>query len=461
MDDIAETKFGIQIDGHNSRSKFRSLISDVHAEWNKGKSRNDPDGVVVLIDEYDCPITKNIQKVKLAKKIHYILWSFYGTLKSSMDKLRFVFMTGICKFAPVSLFSSELNQLVDITLDQRYSTICGVTPEEMDLYFAGHLEAYLHSANRKDIGKPYKDLESLKNAILGRYDGYSWDGLKRVLNPSSLLNLLDKQKFGNSWAGRAKTSNLIDLMKKHGFPFDLLRKDNYISYAYSSVDIMKFDSKPFMFQTGYMTITERIFNSQPELYKLGIPNQEIRTSLFSVLLKDLFSADAAKSRKLARDLRGAFARTDPSGAEKAFSAFLSNIPSNLHIIQEKYWHALYFSCLNMVGRPLEIEETVAGEVIDAVLELPAGDIFFIEIRRVMHRDRVNDYYWPPDSEAEESPSRHAKLLDAGVKAAFKQIKIRNSSEKYPGRGKKVWKTAIAVYDRTRVRVVFKKARPDS
>jgi hypothetical protein len=464
MDVIAETRFGIQIYGHNSRVKFKALISDVHAEWNKGKSGKDADGVVVLIDEYDYPIRKNIQDIELAKKIRDILWSFYGTIKSSMGKLRFTFMTGISKFAPVSIFSNALEQLVDITMHRRYSTICGVTTEEMDLYFAEHLEDYLRSADQTVIDKPITDLESLKNAILGWYDGYSWDGSQRVLNPFSLLNLLDKKKFAPYWEESGSTSLLTNLLKVHGFPFDILRKDNYITEGINTVDIGKLMPIPLMFQTGYLTIAEiakRALGSEEELYKLGIPNQEIRSSLFTILLTDFFSANIGELKLLAKDLREAFIRTDPSGAEKAFSAFLLHIPSSLDIPQRKYWHALFLSCLHMLGRPLEIEETAAGEVIDAVLELPDGDIFVIEIRRVKLRDRVNGPDRPDDSKAKESASRYDKFLDRGVKAALKQIEIRNSCEKYTGRGKTVWKTAIVVCDRTRVRVVFEKAGPDS
>jgi hypothetical protein len=413
----------------------------------------------VLIDECDAPIMKTVHKPNRCKKISDLLHRFYGALKTSMGKLRFVFITGICKLAQTSI-SSELNHLVDITLDEEYSTICGVTPEEMDLYFAGHLEAYLHSANRNGIGEPYTDLESLKNAILGWYDGYSWDGMKRVLNPISLLNSLYRKRLGNYWAGTGNTSSLIAMLKKHGFPFDILRKDYYISDDLNTVDIGDFMPMPLMFQTGYMTITEGSLRAEDDLYKLGIPNQEVRTSLFSFLLKDLFSADVAMSRKLAGDLREAFNITDPSGAEKAFSAFLSHIPYNIHIPQEKYDHAIMFSCLHMLGKPLAIEETVSGQVIDAVLELPAGDIFVIEIKRVMIPDRENDLDRHADNDAEEPPSRYAEFLDAEAKAAIKRIDDRNCCGKYAGRGKTVWKTAMAVCDRTRVRVVFEKAWPD-
>ena len=148
-------------------------------------------GVVVLIDEYDKPLLDNIENTEEARRIREVLKGFYTILKAMGDHLHFVFLTGVSKFSKVGVFSG-LNNLKDITLDNRFATLLGVTEEEIDRYFDEYVQAFAQSE-----GMP---IDKLRAEIRAWYDGFCFS--KRgapVYNPFSLLLLLDMQDFRNYW----------------------------------------------------------------------------------------------------------------------------------------------------------------------------------------------------------------------------------------------------------------------
>jgi hypothetical protein len=150
--------------------------------------------VVILIDEYDKPILDNIEKKEEVERIREVLKGFYTTLKGLDRYIRFVLVTGVSKFAKVSLFSG-LNQLKDISLDERYGNICGYTQEEVEIYFKEYLERV--------------DLEEVKEW----YNGYSFLG-ERLYNPFDILLYLDSKKFDNYWYKTGTPTFLIKLIKR-------------------------------------------------------------------------------------------------------------------------------------------------------------------------------------------------------------------------------------------------------
>ncbi|MDR2612639.1 MAG: ATP-binding protein, partial [Deltaproteobacteria bacterium] len=424
---------------------------------------------------------ENILDEGLAKRIRSILGEFYNTLKSSEELLRFVFITGVSKFAHTSVFS-KLNHLNDITLDDDYSCICGITPGEMESFLGGHLDRVLDSLKRDGYAERYPDREALTGDVLEWYDGYSWDGRNTVINPFSLLNFLKKVRFSSFWFGSGSPSFLIRLIRERGPAFDILRKDKYISETQNAVDIGAFEPVPVMFQTGYLTVARTDRRPITGDFPLVPPNHEVRSSLCAHLLGDAFNVEPGPLQRAAERLREALKGIDSAKAEEAFGSLLSSIPHNLHVPLESYYHTVFYFCIGMLGQQAEPEVYVGGGRIDAVLVIPSGGIHVIEMKHVKLPSRERDCIAgvtpavPIAGEAAEArtpdggrsgepaaaktPPGIRSLLDRGAAEALRQITGKGYHLNYLGRGRKVWKTAIVVCGRIHVRVAFEEAVPD-
>ncbi|MDR1607347.1 MAG: AAA family ATPase, partial [Deltaproteobacteria bacterium] len=173
--------------------------------------------VAILIDEYDAPIQKAIGDVARAIINRDVLSGFYSSIKALTDlgKTRLVFVTGVTKFAKASIFSG-FNNLSDMTLNSEYNAICGFTLEEFRGYFLDYLPGILERNKSNGFMPPEADLDYLIEEIVGYYDGYSWDGETRVLNPYSLIQALDQKKLKAYWFSSGAPSFIIELLKKEG-----------------------------------------------------------------------------------------------------------------------------------------------------------------------------------------------------------------------------------------------------
>ncbi|KZX17221.1 ATP-binding protein [Methanobrevibacter filiformis] len=241
------------------RKKFSNLIMKLYISTGKE--------VVVLIDEYDAPILDNINNEELADANREVIESFYRALKNKDEYLNFVFITGISKFAHTSIFS-KLNNPTDITLSNNYSTICGITHEELTKYCLDHINSF---ADKNNIS--YDD--ALSN-IDYWYDGYSFDGEKRVFNPFSTLSALKKGKFSQYWFATGTPHFLVDILKNREETI------NFENMVINENDLNEIDPKnivdlSLLFQGGYLTIDKEYVNVNGEIeYSLKIPNFEVK-----------------------------------------------------------------------------------------------------------------------------------------------------------------------------------------
>jgi hypothetical protein len=158
----------------------------------------DPSNIVILIDEYDYPLLHNIDDNVKLSEIRQILSAFYGAINPCFKNLRFSLITGITKFDLLSLFSSMTN-VKDISLLDKYSTICGFTEDDVRTYYRDHLDATLNHLKKTTFFEPDYTVDILVAELMKWYDGYSWDGKKRVLNPLSVSSFFTKRAFGKFW----------------------------------------------------------------------------------------------------------------------------------------------------------------------------------------------------------------------------------------------------------------------
>jgi hypothetical protein len=250
--------------------------------------------VVVLIDEYDYPFSHNVGDTALANDNSNAVHGFYCALKELEPFLRFFMVTGVTPFSMMDS-SYGIDHLRDISFIPKYAAICGFTPEEMDLYYN---ERYgLTLDNLKQIGQlsPASSIDDLRQEILKFYDGYSWDGRTRVLNPWSISSFFAKCQFDYFWFNNAKSlefiPNIISLKCL------TLMSNNIISVDPNIIFHPKLPNDgspiPLLFYIGFLTIdtikTELNVrtNCHESIYNLKIPNFEVNKTFYTTLVANI------------------------------------------------------------------------------------------------------------------------------------------------------------------------------
>ena len=264
----AEEEFKLSGKSDSVGERFAGLIRDIHARTGKP--------VVVLIDEYDKPLVTNIErgKTELQERMRAILKSFYGTLKTCDEHLRFVILTGVSRFSKLSLFS-DLNNLRDISMNRAYNDICGISEQELHLYLDEAVELL---ADNQDMAK-----EQAYDELKRKYDGYrfSEDG-NEMYNPWSVLHALDDRKFSNAWSESGTPTFLIKMLRDR--QIDLSQLDCDVEATETTMMSFENDGNFIapLYQTGYLTIKD--YDKRSQLYTLGFPNREVERTFNHSLL---------------------------------------------------------------------------------------------------------------------------------------------------------------------------------
>jgi hypothetical protein len=417
----------ISIEAPSPGQSLKFLIENLRSE------RGQPPAI--LLDEYDSPILNNLAKPELADQTREVLKEFFGALKAAEESRGFIFITGITKFAKVSIFS-ELNNLVDLTLHEDYADICGFTISEFDALFQERLEQGLeHLKFKGEIEQDATALD-LRNKILDWYDGYSWNGRSRVLNPWSLLNFFDRSSFTNYWMSSGKPTFLHNLAKDQKLDLNFFNSDNYISEDINVIELDTVKTRPLMFQAGYLTIRTDI-PPKGKNFSLVFPNLEVKEALISLWqpIEKKAQSDPILMRRQGLATRNYLFQKDALGFQKAFQSFLANFTYRQHIAKEAYYHTLLIVALAMADQGCEAEGLVGDGQFDLQVKAPSGEDFVIEIK----------YISDPE-----------KKLEA-LSEAIKQIEEKNYVYKFQGADNRIWKTALVINRRTEVSIRFEEA----
>ena len=423
-------KEGFEIDCVAASDLFMYLIEGLYEKYGKT--------VVVLIDEYDKPILDHIDDIGLAEAIRKDLRGFYGILKSLDQYLRFTFITGITKFTKTSIFS-ELNNLRDITLDDAYSNICGIEVGDLDKYFHDHIE---HLATIKK----FERYESITEKILAWYDGYSWNGEERVLNPFSLLSFFVKKSFSIFWYASGSPKFLIDLIKRNPEVYVNLNDLTMGEWELDTFDIDKLETEPLLFQTGYLTVKDVIYDSDTPEYLLGIPNFEVRESFNLNILAEFTESGKTLAARAYRRMKEAIETGNPQGMLEILKGLFASIPYQLHIGYEAYYHSIFYCVMNLLGFEMSAEVSVSGGIVDGVLE--HGDKVYVMEMKYRHIK--------PDA----SPEEKLRLFDEALDEGMRQIAERGYCGKYEGSGKKVYQMAFAFLGRSDIEMAVEVLLPN-
>ena len=262
-----EKTYGVDKISDSPDEQFAYIIEQIHALYGKQ--------VVVLIDEYDKPLYESLEDSELNSVYRGVLRGFYSVIKSQDAYIRFAFLTGITKFSKVSIFSG-LNNLEDISMDNAYAGICGITEQELEANFSPYIRVL---AEKKQI--TYDETIALLKA---NYDGYCFaaEG-EKVYNPFSLLNVLKKSLLRNYWFATGTPTFLVNYLKKaHYFIPNLERQVRLSGARFDNYNADSLDPIPILYYTDYLTING--YNPETDVYSLGIPNNEVRYGLFENLL---------------------------------------------------------------------------------------------------------------------------------------------------------------------------------
>ena len=321
--------------------------------------------VVVLVDEYDKPILDHLHQPERALELREGLRNLYSVFKSQDARLRFVLLTGVSKFSKVSLFSG-LNNLKDITLDERFATICGYTQGELERTFVEWLDGV--------------DLVEVRQW----YNGYNFLG-ESVYNPFDVLLYLDNRQFRSYWFETGTPTFLINLLKARRYPLATLDALEVGENLLSSFDVGIIEPETLLFQTGYLTVRERIRQAGRIKYRLGYPNQEVRMSLNDVLLNQLLP-DIQRREQAQNRIFTALDTDDPDALRQAFHAFFASIPHDWHrrndiADYEGYWASIVYCYFAALGLTVIPEDVTHHGRIDLTI-LWAGRAWLLEFKVV-------------------------------------------------------------------------------
>jgi len=336
--------------------------------------------VVILIDEYDKPILDNITNRELATEARTILKSLYSTIKSNDRYLKFVFLTGVSKFSKMNLFSG-LNNLMDITINPDYATICGYTHQDIKTTFGEHL---------KDV-----DLEELKEW----YNGYNYLG-DPVYNPYDiLLFIANSHEYANYWWGTGNPGFLIEKLKAQNYNIPQLEEIEVTAEILDTFDIEKIDLIALLWQTGYITFKERVKRYNQTLYRMQIPNREIEISLNTLFIQYLTdqTVEVIKNKDKIYN-----AITDNmADLKQALTTLFSGIPynnyaNNIIANYEGYYASVIYTYIKSLGYPCIAEDVTNKGRIDLTVQLPER-IIIIEFKvdqkeQALKQIREKKYY---------------------------------------------------------------------
>ena len=382
LDDNAR-RLQIPLRGHTPARCLKNLITDITDRTGKQ--------AVILIDEYDKPILSVIGRPQ-AEPILEELRNFYQIIKSANAKERFVFITGVTKFAHTSIFSGA-NNPTDLTMMADYATMLGYTHEELEANFGEYID---ETAQKIGLSR-----QKLLDGITEWYDGFRFHGkAPSVFNPVSVGKFFVNREFSNYWYDTGSPKFLLEVAKKTPFAIEQYRNTPLEYTAFDKYEINDLDPLVVAVQTGYLTIkkTETDFDYST-LYYVDYPNKEIRDAFRSYLFEACASCKSMQRRDILKGLVTALKNGDVDGFMCPIQSLLAGLPwGNLGqdredpvAFYEGYFRNLLALAFAIIDMRVAAEERTSDGVIDLVAHY-ADRTFILELKagREQEADRLLD-----------------------------------------------------------------------
>ncbi len=359
--------------------------------------------VVVLIDEYDAPLLDVVHEEKNLPALRNVMRNFYSPLKACDPYLRFVFLTGITKFSQLSIFS-QLNNISNISMNESYATICGITGEEM----LEQMPRYI----RRLADKMEISFEEAVEKLRENYDGYhfTWPS-PGIYNPFSLLNAFVECKLNSYWFDSGTPTYLIEMLRKFKVAPSAIGMKKALATSFDAPTERMTNIMPLLYQSGYITIKN--YDKLTQLYTLDIPNREIRVGLMQGLLPNYLANDSDMGLTTIGEMYGAIAGGDMDGALLLLREFLSTVPYCDNTNYEGHYQQLFYIIFSLFGMYVDVEVRTPKGRVDVVMRT-ADTLYVIELK-----------------------------LGKSVDAAMAQINLKNYPERFALSGLPVVKVGIS------------------
>ena len=358
-----EKKWGINEPRIGANNRLIDLINTAYEK--SGKQ------VVVLIDEYDAPMLDVAHEKEQLDVLRNIMRNFFSPLKYSEAKMRFVFLTGITKFSQVSIFS-ELNNITNVSMDDEYAGICGITKEEL-------LENMSDDIDMLADALGYSR-EMMIAKLKENYDGYHFSKKSPdVFNPYSLLNCFSKKELGAFWFSSGTPTYLINMLRQFGvLPTEIAPTEAVSSSFNAPTENMK-TITPLLYQSGYVTIKK--YDPETRIYTLDIPNKEIKVGLFDNLLPNYVDGVSAERGNVAiAKMALLIGKRNMDGALHLLQDFLGTVPyCNVTNYEGHYQQMLYIIFTLLTNYLVDVEVHTPRGRVDIVL-LTKTDLYVVELK---------------------------------------------------------------------------------
>ena len=376
-----EKKYGIENHYTEPGIRFGNVIEAAHGQTGQR--------VVILIDEYDKPIVDNLGDEELADVFRRQLQGFYSVMKAKDGFILFGFLTGVSKLGKLSVFSG-LNNLIDISMDARYTDICGISEEDLKKYFAESVKE-LAEANKMSEDACYAELARM-------YDGYHFsDYADGVYNPFSVLNTFEACKFDNYWFETGTPSFLVRYLRQGNYRLENITRNKVPVTVLKGVNSDKPGVITLLYQSGYLTI--KAYDPQDRLYTLGYPNKEVEDS-FMESLSEYYTPieknpDVFSVYLFVEDIRTG----NVEMLMRRFTAFFADMDYQIMGNDELYFQNTMYVMLKMIGQQVQVERHTSNGRIDALIQTPKF-VYIMELKRDKNPDDALDqieekgYDWP-------------------------------------------------------------------
>jgi hypothetical protein len=338
--------------------------------------------VVVLIDEYDAPLLEVLTDTEKLAEVREVMRDFYSQIKYADEYIRFAFMTGISTFSQLGMFS-ELNNLVNITDDDDYASICGITlPEIRDNFRYG-----IRKFAEKEGCTPEEMVEKLRE----QYDGYHFTkSMVDVFNPFSLLYAFARCELNSYWFQTGTPTLVMNMLKAHKEDW-VFNMENIEALPPMSLEDFTTplenatDPIPVLYQAGYLTI--KSYDREYNNYVLGVPNTEVRIGLMKNLIPIYSSLNVKDAANTANNVSVALSKGDYERAMGFIQSFLSGIPflpGDKEVLAdvvkcEAYYHKVFYIVVAMLNNGARGQVRQALGMPDIVIETRKY-IYVIELK---------------------------------------------------------------------------------
>ncbi len=371
-----EQKYNVKVSHEYSIStRFSNILEAAHGQTGLG--------CVVLVDEYDKPMLDVLDsnfmvevdgnKISMEDKNRETLKAFYSTFKLADKHLRFVFLTGVTKFSQVSVFSG-FNQPNDISMVEKYDTLCGITDEEIDTYFS---ESVAELAEKKK-----KSVPEMRGMLRKRFDGYHFSTrLKGVHNPFSLLSTFENQAINDYWFRTGTPTYLIRLLNHSDKKLDELTNKYYMQSQFIDYKADKEEPLPMIYQSGYLTIKGVDEDEDDPLFLLDFPNVEVKRG-FVTLVGNNYLKQKEDIECTCFQLSRALKTDDLEKFRVQLTAFLASVPYEMRRKEneqerERYFQYTFYLIMRLISTYLVYTEKRQSQGrVDCVIETKSNIYIF-------------------------------------------------------------------------------------